>query len=158
MKPIELLRYRQSELAALFVKLPAPDRLAIDGVWRGRLMAFSGLGWLPRWLCGALYRLLALPINPWRGKGFNKGEGLNRWFGFPGIGFGAYKLSAITSPVDGQPALLLDYARQDNPALFRHIRGEGRLLGDGSLLGRVFWQGKSQLYLIAYFTLTRASQ
>ena len=52
--------------------------------------------------------------------------------------------------------MCLDYDRKDNLALFRHIRGEGRVLGDGEMLCRMFWKTKSGLHLVLYFTLTRA--
>ena len=117
MNSAELMRYRQAELQELYAQLPAPERGSADGVWRGKLMAFSGLGWLPRWLAAALYRLLALPINPWRGKGFDGDEGANRWFGMPGVGYAFYNLKFIDSPLDGRPAVCLDYDRKDNLAL-----------------------------------------
>ena len=156
MNSAELMRYRQAELQELYAKLPAPERGSVNGVWRGRLMAFTGLGWLPRWLAAALYRLLALPIDPWRGKGFDGDEGANRWFGLPGVGYGFYNLKFVDSPVDGHPALCLDYDRKDNLFLFRHIRGEGRVLGEGEMLCRMFWKTRSGLHLVLYFTLTRA--
>ena len=152
----DLLRYRQPELEKIYAQLPAPERGSADGVWRGRLMAFTGFGWLPRWLAAALYRLLALPINPWRGKGFDGDQGANRWFGMPGVGYAFYNLKFINSPVDGRPAVCLDYDRKDNLGLLRHIRGEGRVLGDGEMLCRMFWKTRSGLHLVLYFTLTRA--
>ena len=151
------MRCRQAELQELYAKLPAPKRGSANGVWRGKLMGFSGLGWLPRWLAAMLYRLLALPINPWRGKGFDDAQGANRWFGMPGIGYAFYNLAYVDSPLDGKPALCLDYDRKDNLALLRRIRGEGRVLGEGEMLCRMCWKTRSGLHVVLYFTLTRSS-
>ena len=155
MNPNELMRYRQTELRELFSKLPAPASDKVDGMWSGKLMAFSGLGWLPRWFASALYRVLALPFIPWRGKGFGNGEGANRWFGLPGVGYGAYHLKFIDSPLDGKPVLRLDYDRKDNLFIFRRIRGEGRVLAENQMLCRMLWQTRSGLHTVLYFTLSR---
>lgn len=155
-RPAELLRCRQDELDALFAMLPAPDPAAVQGTWRGTLMAIRGLGWLPRGIAGGLYRLLALPVNPWRGKDFDHGAGANRWFGMPGAGFGTYRVRFTTSPVDGQPVAWLDYDQPENLALLRGIRGEARVLGDNLLLCRMNWQGEQALHRVLYFTLSRA--
>lgn len=155
--PAELLRNRQAELDALFTLLPAPDAGSVDGTWRGTLMAISGLGWLPRGVAAGLYRLLALPINPWRGKGFDHGTGANRWFRLPGAAFGDYRVSIATSPVDGNPVAWLDYNVPENIAPLRGIRGEARVLGDNLLLCRMNWQGKAGLHRVLYFTLVRCA-
>jgi hypothetical protein len=155
-RPAELLRQRQSELDALFELLPAPTADQADGAWRGTLMAITGLNWLPRGIAAVLYQLLALPINPWRGKSFDHGSGANRWFGMPGAAFASYRVSVDPSPVDGKPAVELDYDLPENLALLRPIRGEARLLGENLLLCRMNWQGKAGLYRVLYFTLARA--
>lgn len=152
-RPAELLRYRQNELDALFELLPAPEAAA--GVWRGTLMAITGFGWLPRPVAAVLYRILALPIDPWRGKSFDNGRGANRWFRLPGAAFGEYRVSIGASAVDGKPAVQLDYDVPENFALLRGIRGEARVLGDDLLLCRMNWQGKAGLSRVLYFTLAR---
>jgi hypothetical protein len=152
--PAELLRHRQQELDALFALLPAPD--AVEGVWRGTLMAITGLQWLPRGVASSLYRLLALPLNPWRGKDFAGNGGANRWFGIPGTGFGAYRVRSTHSPVDGKPVMWLDYNLPANLPPLRGIRGEARELGDNLLLCRMNWQGSAGLHRVLYFTLSRA--
>lgn len=155
--PAELLRHRQAELDALFTLLPAPEAGSVDGVWRGTLLAITGLGWLPRGLAAGLYRVLALPVNPWRGKGFGHGAGANRWFRLPGTAFGDYRVSSASSPVDGKPVAWLDYNVPENIAPLRSIRGEARVLGDNLLLCRMNWQGKSRLHRVLYFTLVRCA-
>lgn len=154
-RPDDLLRMRQQELDALFELLPVPAPGSSDGVWRGTLMAITGLGWLPRSIAAGLYRVLALPLNPWRGKSLDAGRGANRWFRLPGAGFGAYRVSSTKSPVDGKPVLWLDYDVPENLAALRPVRGEARLLGDGLLLCRMNWQGSADLHRVLYFTLVR---
>lgn len=152
----DLLRQTRPELDALFALLPAPTAAEAAGHWHGTLMAVRGLGWLPRPLVHGLYRLLALPLNPWRGKSFGGETGANRWFTAHGAAFGRFRVQASTSGVDGQPTLLLDYDLPENPAALRPIRGEARRLGDGLLLARMNWQGARGLHRVLYFTLTPA--
>ncbi len=152
-RPAELLRSRQHELDALFELLPVPAHA--DGVWRGTLMAIRGLDWLPRPVANLLYRVLALPIDPWRGKSFADGRGANRWFTLPGAAFGVYTVRVKDSPVDGKPSVWLDYNLQENLAPLRGIRGEARALGDDLLLCRMNWQGSNTLHRVLYFTLAR---
>jgi len=154
--PAELLRQSQAELDALFALLPAPDAAGVGGCWRGTLMAIRGLGWLPRGLAAGTYRLLATPLNPWRGKDFSGQAGANRWFGLPGLAFAGYRVRSMRSPVDGLPVVWLDYDLADNPAPLRGIRGEARQLGDNLLLCRMHWQGRAGLHRVLYFTLARA--
>lgn len=152
----DLLRQRQPELDDLFALLPPVTPAEADGHWQGTLMALRGLDRLPRPLARGLYRLLALPLNPWRGKSFAQAEGANRWLGLPGLAWGRFRIEATDSAVDGRPTLLLDYDVPDNPALLRGIRGEARRLGDGVLLARMNWQGRHGLQRVLYFTLAKA--
>lgn len=152
----DLLGQTQEELDRLFALLPPVSIEQAGGVHRGTLMAILGLNWLPRPLARGLYRLLALPINPWRGKSFESGTGANRWFTAHGPSFGRYRVETRDSPVDGQPSLWLDYDVPENIGLLRPIRGEARLLGDGLVLARMNWQGKAGLHRVLYFTLTPA--
>lgn len=155
-RPEELLRYTQAELDALFELLPAPAAAAAEGTWRGELMAITGLGWLPRAMASAVYRVLATPVNPWRAKSFSQGRGANRWFTVHGAEFARYSSGIRKSPVDGHDSFWLDYDIPENLALLRGIRGEARVLGDNLLLCRMNWQGKAALHRVLYFTLTRA--
>jgi hypothetical protein len=154
--PADLLRQRQSELDALFALLPAPTPARAEGVWHGTLMALRGLDRLPRPLVQGLYRLLAAPLNPWRGKSLGGDTGANRWFSVDGAAFGRFRIRPAQSAVDGLPVLLLDYDVPENPALLRAIRGEARRLNEITLLARMNWQGRSGVQRVLYFTLTPA--
>lgn len=154
--PPDLLRQRQDELDALFALLPAATADRVQGHWQGSLMALQGLDWLPRPLAQGLYRLLSVPLNPWRGKSFSQDEGANRWLTLGGAAFGRFRVAETNSIVDGLPVLLLDYDVPANPGLLRHIRGEARELNDSLLLARMNWQGRNGLRRVLYFTLARA--
>ena len=100
-------------------RLPGP----LVGVWRGRL--------LPSWAPQALVRLL-----PWEGKSFGRDAGTNRLRGagerFP------FHVRPGTSALDGEPCLLLDYDRPENPAVVRRLLDELREVGPGLYLGPAF--------------------
>lgn len=151
-----LLHERQSELDELFALLPAPAPADARGTWRGRLFALHGMDWLPRPLAAGLYRALALPLNPWRGKEFGDLRGSNSWFRPGGPGFGHFRIKVTDSAVDGLPVLLLDYDLPENPAPLRAIRGEARRLDAQRLLARMNWQGNAGLHRVLYFTLEPA--
>lgn len=152
---LDLMRERQDELDQLFAHLPPPSREQSGGTWKGSLMAVRGLGWLPRPLGQQVYRLLALPINPWQGKRLDGTSGDNRWLHPDGLAFGHFRMAHGCSPVDGQPALLLDYDVAQNPTILRRIRGEARLFAKDLLLARMNWQTRTGQICLLYFTLSR---
>lgn len=149
-----LRRFRSAELAALFYDLnagPLPR-----GRLRGQLMAVTGLDFLPRSLSAVLYGLLALPLNPWRGKLFDEDHGSNLWFGLRGLRFGHYRIRQAPG-ADGQASVWLDYDQPENPAWLRGIRGEARELAAGRWLCRMHWQSGQQLSPLLWFTLSGAA-
>jgi len=155
LRAIDLLRYRREECDALFGVLPAPRESAVDGVWRGAVMAVSGLDGLPRMLAAALYSVLAQPVQPWRGKSFAGDSGANQWGGLPGAAFGRYRVSLRDSPEDARPVLWLDYDVPENPSFLRAIRGEARALRDDVLLCRMHLLRGARTTRVLYFTLER---
>lgn len=150
----QLSTWRDAELAELFSTLTMPQ--SVNGHLHGRLFAIKGVNALPRTLASMLYRILATPLNPWRGKSFSEGTGSNRWLTLHGPGFGHYAIGKQIG-ADGVESVWLDYNTEKNPALLRHIRGEARQLQDGQLLCRMLWQsGQSQTTLL-WFTLSGAT-
>lgn len=144
-----LLSWRDAELEQLFATLDAGASPA--GTLRGRLFALAGTNWLPRTFNSLLFRLLALPINPWRGKHFDGAQGSNRWLALSGPSFGHYDCSIKTR--DGQTLHWLDYNVARNPAWLRGVRGEARQLQDGLWLCRMRWQSDNGLATLLWFTL-----
>lgn len=145
-----LQRWRGDELATLFTTLdPGP---APAGRLRGRLLAIRGTDALPGPLKGALYSVLGLALNPWRGKYFAADHGSNVWGCLNGPRFGHYS-TRLCEGADGEPSLWLDYNLPGNPALLRAIRGEARQLHNGSWLCCMHWQGQQLHRAILWFTL-----
>jgi hypothetical protein len=105
-------------LAALYLGGRAPVPLV--GAWHGRLLP----GWAPQ----ALVRRL-----PWEGKTFRRDCGVNRIAGlgerFP------FHVRPGASALDGDPCLLLDYDRRENPSVVRRLFDELREVGPGLYLG-----------------------
>ena len=148
-RSISLHAWRDAELDQLFATLDAGE--APTGTLRGRLFALVGTNWLPRTFNSLLFRLLALPINPWRGKHFDGAQGSNRWLALSGPSFGHYDCSIKTR--DGHALHWLDYNVARNPAWLRGVRGEARQLQDGLWLCRMRWQSDAGLATLLWFTL-----
>lgn len=117
------------------------------------MMAVAGLGWLPRWFCRLFYGLLNF-ISPWGGKSFASDErGANHWFGLRGFAFGRYRIEERAGP-DGRPSTWLNYDVDENPRLFRRIRGEVRALQPGVFLCRMLWKTSRGYPTVLWFTLS----
>jgi hypothetical protein len=145
-----LAQQRGTELARLFATLPAGQ--PPEGALRGKLMAVRGLDRLPRGLAGLLYRLLALPLNPWRGKRFASTQGSNLWFALGGLRFAHFSIEQRPGS-DGNACHWLDYSLASNPGLLRPIRGEARQMQPGLWLCRMQWQREDGLVPVLWFTL-----
>ena len=152
-RSISLHAWRDAELDQLFATLDAGE--APTGTLRGRLFALVGTNWIPRTLNSLLFRLLALPINPWRGKHFDGMQGSNRWLALSGPSFGHYDCRIKTR--DGQALHWLDYNTARNPAWLRGVRGEARQLQLGLWLCRMRWQSDAGLKTLLWFTLEETS-
>lgn len=145
-----LAQQRGTELARLFATLPAGQ--PPEGALQGKLMAVRGLERMPRGLASLLYRLLALPINPWRGKCFSATQGSNLWFALGGLRFAHFSID-LRPGSDGNESYWLDYCLDSNPRLLRRIRGEARQMQAGLWLCRMHWQGDNGLVPVLWFTL-----
>lgn len=151
-----LLDHSQSELDNLFETLPALKDDELKGVYRGRLFAIKGLGFLPRILRTVLYRLLQTFINPWKGKRFDPEARANVWFFKKGVlPYGYYNINMQDSDVDHKPVTHLSYDVEQNLALLRGVRGEVRKLSEGIYLARMNYQTRNKLVRVLYFTLDR---
>lgn len=149
-----LAQQRGTELARLYATLPAGP--APLGALRGQLMAIRGVDRLPRPLAGLLYRLLALPLNPWRGKYLEPHTGSNLWLAGDRLRFGHFSVTQQAGG-DGYPCHWLDYNNVTNPRLLRAIRGEARQLQPGLWLCRMQWQTRDGLAALLWFTLQDAN-
>lgn len=154
--PNSLLDHSQAELDNLFETLPALKEGELNGVYRGRLFAIIGLGFLPRFLRRGLYKVLQTFINPWKGKRFDLESGANIWFFKKGfLPYGYYNINLQDSDVDQKPVTHLSYDVEQNLALLRDVRGETRKLSEGVYLARMNYQTRKNLVRVLYFTLDR---
>lgn len=147
-----LFELSQAEADRLFDALPDVPLATLDGCFRGRLLAVSGFGWLPRFLRRPFYALLATPLNPWRGKSLRAGRGANLWFvcteRFP---FARYRVA--TDPASGHE--YLNYEVAENWSMLQRIRGEARQLDARTVLARMNYRLGDRLYRVLYFTLAK---
>lgn len=148
-----LARMSMAELDALFGDLDVARLAELQGRKRGRVLAVSGLDWVPGVARGALFGLInELPI--WRGKSFEGEFGANAWL-LPGhhLQFARFLVREAPS-VDGEGTVIrLDYDVAANPALLRRILGELRHLGPGLFLARMQYLWGDRVVKVLYFTL-----
>ncbi len=103
-------------------------------------MAAVALDPLPAPLRRAALDLVA-GLSPWRGKHFGAGRGSNRW--------GPLDLRRVhfrAALAERAGALVMDYDVDENPSIFKGMRGDLRCLGPGLYLGRMSWAGAAVLF------------
>lgn len=142
-----------AELDHLFADLDVASRGELQGRKRGRVLAVSGLDWIPGVARSALFGFInELPI--WRGKTFDGEFGANTWL-LPGHRLQFARFLVREAPaLDGRGTVLrLDYDVTANPAPLRKIIGELRHLAPGLFLARVQYLWGDRVIKILYFTL-----
>jgi hypothetical protein len=148
-----LARMTMGELDSLFGELPPAGLGELQGHKRGRVLALSGLDWVPRELRSALFGLVhELPI--WRGKSFDGEFGANAWlFANHRLQFARFLIREAPA-VDGEgPVIRLDYNVAANPAPLRRVLGELRHLAPGVFLARMQILWGEGVVKVLYFTL-----
>lgn len=152
----DLARLSSAELEALYRRAAPPASLdALAGAPVGRMLTVRG----PLDREGArarVARLARASFFPWLGKSFEafdaeRGEGINR-VQLLGERF-RFGLSFDRSVVDGEPCVLLDYDRADNPWLIRQIRDELRELRPGLFLGPALAKTRGEPVLVLWFAI-----
>lgn len=146
-----------SGVRAIWSGLEAPPLAALDGEWRGAVVATAA-----ERLLGGLWGPVALnalggALAVWRGKRFDGARGVNVWVKAGGpLCWASYQVHAGDA-LDGEgDAVVLDYDLPQNvlPPL-RAARGEVRELGPGLLLGRMSVELGDGAVPLLYFTLRR---
>jgi hypothetical protein len=148
-----LARMSMAELDGLFAELDVASRGELQGRKRGRVLAVSGLDWIPGVARSALFGLInELPI--WRGKSFEGEFGANAWL-LSGHHLQFARFLVHEAPaLDGPGTVLrLDYDVNANPAPLRRILGELRHLGPGLFLARMQVLWGDRVVKVSYFTL-----
>jgi hypothetical protein len=152
-----LSRMSTSELDALYRRARLPRSLdLLNGTPRGRMLAVvspldDGL------VFGALRAFAASGAFPWHGKSFQasagaqQGTGINRTILlgdlFP------FDTRIEPSAVDGEPCIVLDYDKPQNPWFIRRIHDELREVAEGLYLGPAMWKGTREKSLVLHFAI-----
>lgn len=152
-----LADHSQAELAELFATLSPATTEEMTGEWFGELVGVTGLERLPRPIRNLVHSGVLAPVAPWQGKRFSGSTGANIW-GTSARNRDWMRFRSVSmehSPVDGLPALWLDYDVAENLRPLRAIRGELRRLDSHTVLGRMNWQSRSKLQCLLYFPMRR---
>lgn len=150
------------ELTALYQRGTVPDSLAVlDGTPTCRMLTLVGT--LGRGAPASTLRSLARSSRfPWAGKSFAsrsaaEGTGINRvrlagtrnWFPFD--------TRIEPSAIDGEPCIVLDYDKPENPRFIRQVHDELREVAPGLFLGPAMWKTKRDPALVLYFACDHGS-
>ena len=148
-----LARMSMGELDGLFADLDVATLGELQGRKRGRVLAVSGLDWVPGVARSAVFGLVnELPI--WRGKSFEGEFGANAWLlGSHRLQFARFLVREAPG-LDGDGVVIrLDYDVAANPAPLRRIVGELRHLAPGLFLARMRLMWGDRVVKVLYFTL-----
>jgi hypothetical protein len=151
--PASLSRMPIAALDELFADLDPASLAQLQGHKRGRVIAVSGIDWVPGVVRSALLGLVnQLPI--WRGEVFEGEFGANAWL-LPGarLEFARYVVREAAALDGSGPVLQLDYDVSANPKPLRRIVGELRYLAPGLFLVRMQLMWGARVIRASYFTL-----
>ncbi|KIG13614.1 hypothetical protein DB30_07822 [Enhygromyxa salina] len=151
--PASLSRMSTTALDELFTELEPAELAQLQGHKRGRVLAVTGLDWVPAAARSALLGFVnQLPI--WRGEVFEGEFGANAWL-LPGsrLEFARYVVREAPALDGSGPVIRLDYDVSANPKPLRRIVGELRYLGPGLFLVRMQLLWGSRVIRASYFTL-----
>lgn len=146
-----------AQLDTLYRRSTVPTSMqALNGDPVGRMLSIRYLDRGP--IAGALRRFAGSDSFPWGGKSFHaraksKGEGINR----VNLG-GRHKLFPFTtsieaSAIDGQPTIVLDYDKPENPGFIRSIHDELREVEPGLFLGPAMWKTDNGPAFVLWFAI-----
>jgi hypothetical protein len=148
-----LSRLPIAQLDELFAELDPASLAQLQGHKRGRVLAVSGLDWVPGVARSALLGLVnQLPI--WHGETFEGEFGANAWL-LPGgrLEFARYIVREAPALDGSGPVIRLDYDVSANPKPLRRIVGELRYLEPGRFLVRMQFMWGKHVVRALYFTL-----
>jgi hypothetical protein len=147
-------------LASLYTRAKCPASMrAIDGTPKGRMMAVRGIDRTP--LAAPIRAFAASRAFVWDGKTFastsdTEGTGINR-VQIAGIlgrqNLFPFKTLFGASAIDGNRALVLDYAQGENPPFIRKIHDEVREVSPGLFFGPAMWKAASGPTTVLWFAL-----
>jgi hypothetical protein len=147
-----------AEARDVYVRGTVPAMTALDGAPKGRMLSVAGID------RGAIARRLrafaASKSFPWGGKSFrassdDAGAGVNRvellgqreWFPFD--------TRVGPSAIDGEPAIILDYDKPENPWFIRKIHDELREVSENLYLGPAMWKTAGDPRFVLWFAIDK---
>lgn len=133
------------ECERLFDELAAPHKEALQGVYRGRVVALPGSGSWPSPLWRTISAIASRSRFPWYGKAFDGSDGANVWL----TSTGKFQRFGYSVEYDGERGARLSYDRLSNPRLLRKLEADIRTLAPGRYLCRAIYRGR----VLLYFTL-----
>jgi hypothetical protein len=153
----DLSAMNSDDLASLYRSGHAPPALsALDGHPQGRMLAVSRLDRGP--LAAGLRSLASATFFPWGGKSFAAGKGVNRVHLGGRHNLFPFATHIGPSALDGERAVILDYALSDNPGLIQRIHDEVREVSPGLFLGPAMWKRGGEKTLVLWFALDTRRQ
>ena len=152
----DLVDKSKDELDDLFLGGDTPDKDALDGETRGRVLA--GRGPLR---AEAVREIVNTPLLPWKGKSIDHGLGANR-FGYgplerQGFEFET-RMEPSLVPEDSDDVLIFDYDQPENPPGVRRIRDDLKEIDDGLFLGTSNVEVGDGYRFLIYFALERTDR
>ena len=148
-----LARMSMAALDELFTELEPAALTQLQGHTRGRVLAVSGLDWLPAAARAAVFGAInELPI--WRGEVVEGEFGANTWL-LPGaqLEFARHLVRAAPALDGSGEVLRLDYDVAANPKPLRALVTELRALDGGGFLGRLQLVVRGRALMISYIAL-----
>lgn len=156
----DLASQSSDALASLYSSGTVPASMkALDGSPKGRMLAIRFVEKSP--LANPIQRFAASAAFVWDGKSFQSkgaktGKGINR-VSIPGA-LGQQNLFPFDtlygpSAVDGNPTIILDYDKAENPPYIRKIHDEIREVSPGLYLGPAMWKAAQGPAHVLWFAL-----
>jgi hypothetical protein len=158
----ELALLDSAALYELYRSSVAPASVKVlDGFPRGRMLAVRGLD--VGVAAGTVRAIASSGMFPWGGKSFasvdsQNGTGINRVHLGGRHNLFAFVTTLDASAIDGEPAVILNYAIDDNPALVRRIHDEVREVAPGVFFGPAMWKSGDEKTLVLWFALDTNTQ
>lgn len=154
----DLARMTTAEATELYKRGTVPAMSVLDGSPAGRMLAVAGLD--RGAIAARLAKIAGSGRFPWAGKSFTSsgddaGAGINRIRLLGGRDWFPFDTRIDASAVDGQPAIILDYDKPQNPWFIRKIHDELREVAPDLYMGPAMWKTARGPRHLLYFAIDK---
>jgi len=154
----DLARMTTRDATDLYKRGSVPSMTVLDGAPAGRMLSVAGLD--RGRVAARLAKIAGSSAFPWAGKSFSatgddRGAGINRIRLLGGRDWFPFDTLIGPSAVDGQPAIILDYDKPQNPWFIRKIHDELREVAPDLYLGPAMWKTASGPRHLLYFAIDK---